>query len=113
MLLEDIVDHQTNWNAKMSNFYIDIIDRPIYYIEIETSFGTNGSNIEIERFGDVNLELINTERVLASDLPDDIPISKIVGNLSIERIDFGTVHGVGSVGLNHYLDNYEFDCGSP
>lgn len=97
----------------MSNFYIDIIDRPIYYIEIETSFGTNGTNIEIERFGDINLELINTERVLASDLPDDIPMSKIVGNLSIQRIDFGNSYGVGYIGLDNYLDSYEFDCGTP
>lgn len=97
----------------MSNFYIDIIDRPIYYIEIETSFGTNGTNIEIERFGDVNLELINTERVLASDLPDDIPFSKIIGNIPIQRIDFGNSYGTGYFGLNTYLNQYEFDCGTP
>lgn len=97
----------------MSNFYIDIIDRPIFILDIETSFGTSANNIEIEKFGDINIELINTERVLASDLPDDIPMSKIVGNLSIQRIDFGNTYGVGFVGLDYYLDNYEFDCGTP
>jgi hypothetical protein len=97
----------------MSNFYIDIIDRPIFYLEIETSFGTSGQNIEIERFGDINLELINTERVLASDLPDDIPFDKIIGNIPIQRIDFGNTYGIGVTGLSNYLDSYEFDCGTP
>lgn len=92
-----------NWNVRMSDFLIDIIDRPVFYLNIETSFGTTNNSIEIERFGDVNLELVNTERVLASDLPDDIPMSKIIGNLHVSRID----------GLDQYLDSYEFDCGTP
>lgn len=87
----------------MSNFYIDIIDRPIFYIEIETSFSTYGTNLEIERFGEVNLELVNTERVLASDLPDNIPMSKIIGNLHVSRID----------GLDDYLSTIDVDGGSP
>jgi hypothetical protein len=97
----------------MSDFYIDIIDRPIFYLSIETTVGMSNNSIEIEKYNDYNLELINTERVLASDLPDDIPMSKIVGNLPIQRIDFGNAYGVGFVGLDQYLDSYDFDCGTP
>jgi hypothetical protein len=87
----------------MSNFIIDILEPSINILEVETSFGSIVNNIEIEKFNAFNLEIVNTEKILASDLPDDIPMSKIVGNLSVTRID----------GLNEYLDSYNFDCGSP
>lgn len=87
----------------MSNFIIDILEPSINILEVETSFGSIVNNIEIEKFNTFNLEIVNTEKILASDLPDDIPMSKIVGNLSVTRID----------GLNEYLDSYSFDCGSP
>jgi hypothetical protein len=87
----------------MDNFVVEILDPEIKYIELETSFGNIVNNIEIERSSSFNIDIINTSKVLASDLPDDIPMSKIVGNLSVARID----------GLNDYLDNYEFDCGTP
>jgi hypothetical protein len=87
----------------MSNFILEIVDPQIYLLDIETSFVDNVNNIEIERSESFNIELINTEKILASDLPDDIPITKIVGNLDVARIS----------GLDEYLDNYEFDCGSP
>jgi hypothetical protein len=41
-----------------------------------------------------NIEVIDTEKLLISDLPDNIPLSKISG-------------------LDAYLDEYEFDCGDP
>lgn len=41
-----------------------------------------------------SIEVINTEKILVSDLPDNIPVSKISG-------------------LNDFLDEYEFDCGNP
>jgi hypothetical protein len=87
----------------MSDFIIEVVDPQINYIEVETSFLNYTNNIEIERYETFNLELINTEKILASDLPDDIPMSKIVGNLDVARIE----------GLDDYLDNYEFDCGTP
>lgn len=87
----------------MSNFIIEITDPQISILEIETSFIDNSNNLEIERSESFNIELINTEKLLVSDLPDNIPMSKIVGNLSVLRID----------GLDDYLDDYEFDCGSP
>lgn len=87
----------------MSNFIVEILEPTINVLEVETSFGSVVNNIEIERFEAFNLEIVNTEKILASDLPDDIPMSKIVGNLSVTRIH----------GLDEYLDSYAFDCGSP
>lgn len=97
----------------MSNFSIDIIDRPVFYLSIDTTVGMTNNTIEIEKYNNYNLELINTEKVLASDLPEDIPMNKITGNLSIQRIDFGNAYGLGFSGLDDYLDNYQFDCGTP
>lgn len=87
----------------MSEFILEILEPTTNILEVETSFGTVVNNVEIELFDSINLEIVNTEKVLASDLPDDIPMSKIVGNLDVARID----------GLDDYLDNYDFDCGSP
>ena len=87
----------------MDNFTVEILDPDTKHIELETSIGNVVNNIEIERSTSFNIDIINTSKVLASDLPDDIPISKIVGNLNVARID----------GLDDYLDNYEFDCGTP
>jgi hypothetical protein len=87
----------------MSDFIIEITDPQLNFIEIETSFISNENNVEIEIYDTFNLELINTEKILVSDLPDNIPMSIISGNLDVSRID----------GLDEYLDNYEFDCGTP
>lgn len=87
----------------MSDFIVEILEPNINFLLVETSLGSVINNIEIERSNDFNLEIVNTEKVLASDLPDDIPMSKIVGNLDVARID----------GLDDYLDSYEFDCGTP
>lgn len=117
----------------MSNFIIEIVEPVINKIEIETSFlDTITDTIEIERYDTVNLEIVNTEKVLASDLPDDIPMSKIVGNLHYSRIDQLDTYiqsfinsgisevsvddllwGNDNVGLSGYLDQYRFDCGNP
>lgn len=105
----------------MSDFIVEILDPQINIIEIETSFVDNLNNIEIERYETFNLEIVNTEKILASDLPDNIPMSKIIGNLHVSRIDgldeylsnFGSVDVDNVVGLSQYLDSYEFDCGSP
>lgn len=87
----------------MSDFILEILEPTTNILEVETSFGSIVNNIEIELFDIFNLEIVNTERVLVSDLPDNIPMSKIVGNLDVARIE----------GLDEYLDEYEFDCGSP
>lgn len=115
----------------MSDFIVEILEPTIHYLDVSTSFIENINNIEIERSENFNLEIINTEKILWSDLPDNIPMNKISGNLHYSRIDdldsyltnFLTdnalVHvdsllwGVNNVGLSGYLDQYSFDCGNP
>jgi hypothetical protein len=87
----------------MSDFILEILEPTTNILEVETSFGSIVNNIEIELFDSFNLEIVNTEKILVNDLPDNIPMSKIVGNLDVARIE----------GLDEYLDEYEFDCGSP
>jgi len=98
------------------DFIIEIQEPIVHTIEIETSFLENVTdNIEIERYDVYNVEITNSAVVLASDLPDDIPVTKIVGNFSIQRIDFGEPYGIGTDGLSAFLDDYDydFDCGTP
>lgn len=87
----------------MSDFIIEILEPTTNILEVETSYGSITNNIEISLYDSFNLEIINTEKVLASDLLEDIPMGKIVGNLDVSRID----------NLDDYLDSYQFDCGSP
>lgn len=49
----------------------------------------------------VLVEVVNTEKLLISDLPDNIPVTKI--------------KKTGIDGLEYYLDNYDYniDCGTP
>lgn len=63
-------------------------------ISLETSFIDNVGVVEIERFSapSVNI-LMGLSPISISDIPD-IPVSKIIG-------------------LDDYLDSYEFDCGTP
>ena len=86
----------------MSNFIIEI-EQETTLLEIETSYLDSFDNIEIERYETFNIDIINTEKLLASDLPDDIPMSKIIGNLHVSRID----------GLADYISNIDIDGGSP
>jgi hypothetical protein len=70
-----------------------------HIVIVETS---NEENLVlIEDQTSVSVEIINTEKILASDLPDDIPFSKIKKD--------------GVDGVDYYLNNYfyELDCGSP
>lgn len=79
----------------MNNEFTIIIDNidPNILI-IESSYIDNVGLIEIERFGTPSVNILTgLSPVTLSDLPD-IPVSKIVG-------------------LDDYLDAYEFDCGTP
>jgi hypothetical protein len=87
----------------MSDFIVEILDTETNIIEIETSYVDNINNIEIERYEIYNVDVINTEKILPSDLPDTYPMNRIIGNLSVDRIS----------GLDDYLDSYNFDCGTP
>lgn len=70
-----------------------------HIVVVETS---NEENLVlIEEQNTVNVEVINTEKILVGDLPDNIPFTKIKKD--------------GIDGVDYYLDNYfyELDCGSP
>lgn len=63
-------------------------------ISLETSYIDNIGVVEIERFNSPSVNIImGLSPISLSDLPD-IPVSKIIG-------------------LDDYLDTYEFDCGTP
>jgi hypothetical protein len=76
----------------MTLFNIEIINQPKFMLDIETSTIENLPNVIVELTKNSNIILIN-------DLPDNIPFSKI----KKEGLD----------GVDNYLDNYEFDCGTP
>jgi hypothetical protein len=87
----------------MSDFIVEIVDTETNIVEIETSYIDNINSVEIERYEIYNIDVINTEKILLSDLPDSYPMNKIIGDLSVYRIS----------GLADYLDSYQFDCGTP
>lgn len=116
----------------MSEFILEILEPTIHYLDINTSFVDNINNIEIERSDQFDIEIVNTEKILWTDLPDNIPISKISGNLHYSRIDgLGAyvsgliidsnspthvddlIWGIDNIGLAGYLNQYSFDCGYP
>lgn len=83
-------------------------------IEVETGTETsiyNQTLLEVESGNTVNLPNVNLEittdcrmkNLSIDDLPNNIPITKIIGNLDVGRIS----------GLSDFLDSYNFDCGSP
>ncbi len=69
-----------------SDFIIEVIDQ-LNLIQIETSVIDNINNIEIERYQTFNVEL-------STNLAGSVFVSDIIG-------------------LDSYLDNYAFDCGTP
>lgn len=87
----------------MSDFTIELLDAQKNIIEVETSYVNTINNIIIEIFDTYNLEIVNTQQILASDLPDNIPMDSIVGNLDVSRID----------NLDEYLSLIPVDGGSP
>lgn len=87
----------------MSDFTIELTDPQTNILEIETSFIDSLNNITIEIFDNQNLEIVNTEKILVSDLPDNIPMNMIIGNLDVSRID----------NLDEYLSEIPLDGGSP
>lgn len=75
-------------------FIISIENNEPNIISLETSFIDNVGVIEIERFAAPSVNIITgLSPISVSDLPN-IPVSKILD-------------------LDEYLDNYEFDCGTP
>jgi hypothetical protein len=88
----------------MSLFNVEIVDQPSVIIDIDSSnsssFMVDIETTIIDNLPNVIIELTkDSSIILISDLPDDIPLTKIKKN--------------GIDGLEHYLNNYEFDCGTP
>lgn len=71
-----------------------------YSLILESSIVENINNIEVQRYNDYNLILTNTSY---ADLPEQIPMSIITGNLHVSRID----------GLDDYLSTIPLDGGTP
>lgn len=109
--------------------YTEILNPEISTIVIETSVSCNLNNIEVERYETYNLEVVNTDIILPSSLPD-IGVDKIIGlnDYLLEHLDVsknGTYlklafiqNGIAQFfgdgfDLDDYLDYYEFDGGSP
>jgi hypothetical protein len=87
----------------MSDFIVELTDPQTNILTIETSFVSDFTNVSVEVFDTYNLEVVNTEKILVSDLPNNIPMDIIVGNLDVSRID----------NLDEYLSEIPVDGGSP
>lgn len=78
-------------------------------VVVETSNEDNVVSVEIDNEPNtiatqetiVTIEVVNTEKMMVSELPDNIPLTKI--------------KKTGVDGLDYYLDNYDYkiDCGTP
>lgn len=116
----------------MAEFFLEINEPAPNILSIETSsMDEVTDSVEIQFVDTVNVDIINTEKFLITDLPDNIPFSKIAGNIDVSRIDNlnNFVSGYlnssftvsvdqliwddGAVGLSGYLNQYVFDGGSP
>ena len=88
----------------MSDFILEILEPVANTIEIETSIlDTVTNNITIEYQNNNTIEIVNTEKILASDLPYGYPISSTIGNLPVSRIS----------GLYDILTTISIDGGTP
>lgn len=87
----------------MSDFILELTDPQTNILTIETSFIEDFNDVIIEVFDTHNLEIVNTEKILVSDLPNNIPMDMIIGNLDVSRIS----------NLDEYLSEIPVDGGSP
>jgi hypothetical protein len=87
----------------MSNYIIELLEPQTTIISLETSYTSELEDVEVILYDSYNLEIINTEKILAGDLPDNIPMSKIIGNLDVSRIN----------NLDLYLSTIDVDGGTP
>lgn len=79
----------------MSNFIIQVEQPELFILDVSSGTYADLPNIY--------LDIVNTEKILVSDLPDNIPMSMITGNLDVSRID----------NLDSYLSEIPVDGGSP
>lgn len=80
----------------MSHIYVvELESEPLTTVEIES-----GSVADIPN---IYLEIVNTEKILPSDLPNIV----FTGNITVDQIiDLDTY-------LSNFIDTYNIDCGSP
>jgi hypothetical protein len=79
----------------MSDFILEILEPVANTIEIETSIlDTVTDNITIEYQNNNTIDIVNTEKILASDLPYGYPIKNTIGDLPYTRVS----------GLTDYVD---------
>jgi hypothetical protein len=88
----------TNYIA--NNNIVDININNDILLVLESSIIDSINNLEVQRYNDYNLILTNT---VYANLPDEIPISIISGNLPVSRVD----------GLDEYLATIPVDGGTP
>lgn len=71
----------------MSDFILEILEPVANTIEIETSIlDTVTDNVTIEYQYNNTIDIVNTEKILASDLPYGYPISNTVGDIPYTRV---------------------------
>jgi hypothetical protein len=103
----------------MSDFILEINEPAPNLLSIETSFMEEVvDTIDIQFVDTVNVDIVNTEKFLVTDLPDNIPFTKIVGNIDYLQSNFTVnvdelIWNNNQVGLDGYLDQYNFDGGTP
>lgn len=84
----------------MSEFIIEIIEPAPYLLEVsEPVEQIVDINVGDSELANVNLEIVNTEKILLSDLPD-IEISKILGLLEYVQDVIGLSGVVGGSGVS-------------
>lgn len=86
-----------------STIIIESSDQINNTLIIDAASVADFGSIVIEKSETYNLEITNINGITHYNLPDEIPMSNITGNLHVSRID----------GLDDYLDSYSFDCGTP
>jgi hypothetical protein len=89
----------TNYIANNNIVDVNINNNDILLV-LESSIIDSINNLEVQRYNDYNLILTNT---VYANLPDEIPISIISGNLPVNRVD----------GLDEYLATIPVDGGTP
>jgi hypothetical protein len=71
----------------MSDFILEILEPIANTIEIETSIlDTVTDNVTIEYQYNNTIDIVNTEKILASDLPYGYSISNTIGDLPASRV---------------------------
>jgi hypothetical protein len=97
---ENILSIQNNSSTATNNNLFVESSNNNYILELKASSIIDINNITIEKYNDYELILTNT---VYANLPDEIPMSIISGNLNVSRIE----------GLDDYLTTIPIDGGTP